>query len=131
MGYSHSHGSVFAGRIMVCVACLLILSVNVYIFRQSDLPLLKVATVGSLVWMIAGALGMCRRKNWGRALVLTILYAGSFGFFIWAIIVLGTADTSLAGGFEPALIATVLYLIISLVLTHSKHVQRLTSRAYE
>jgi hypothetical protein len=25
----------------------------------------------------------------------------------------------------------VLYLIISLVLTHSKHVQRLTSRAYE
>jgi hypothetical protein len=130
------HGNILIGRIMVAVACLLVLWVNLLIFRQASaprhpLPVLKVVTIISLLWMVAGAWGMCRRQNFGRSLVLTILYLGSFAGFIWGIIILGTADTSLAGGLEPTFIATAVYLITGLVLTHSKHVRRLTSRAYE
>jgi hypothetical protein len=134
--HSHLHGSVPIGRIIVVVACLIILAVDLWIFKRAGappnpLPLLQGAVVISLLWTFAGAVGMCRRKAWARSLVLTILYATTFGLFIWGLVVLATADSTLAGGLRPTFIATPVYLIISLVLTHSKHVKRLTSRAYE
>jgi hypothetical protein len=130
------HGNIFVGRVMVVAACLLVLWVNALIFKEASapehpLPVLKVVTVMSLVWMFTGALGVCGRMTWGRPLMLTILYAGSFAAYIWGLIILATADRTLAGGLKATFIATVVYLIMSLVMTHSKHVRRLTSRAYE
>jgi hypothetical protein len=130
------HGSVFVGRVIVVVACLLVLGVNALIFEQASapqhpLPVLKVVTVMTLVWMYTGAFAVCRRMPWGRPLMLTILYAGSFAACLWGLIILATADRTLAGGLKPTFIATVVYFITSLVLTHSRHVRRLTSRAYE
>ena len=130
------HGSVFAGRIIVAVACLLVLWVNVAIYRQAaapphPLPGLQVVAVMSLVWLYAGATAVCWRQNWGRPLMLTVLYAGWLAAFVWGIVILGTADRTLAGGLMPTCIATVVYVIASLTLTYSKHVRRLTSRIYE
>jgi hypothetical protein len=132
----HRHGSVVVGRALVAVSCLLVLWVNALIFKQASdprapLPVLKGVAVITLLWMFAGASALCRRKAWGRTFVLTILYAGTFASFIWGIIILGTADTSLAGGVKPTFVTTGVYLYTSLVLTHSKHVRRLTSRIYE
>jgi hypothetical protein len=132
----HRHGSVFVGRIIVVVACILVLGVNALIFKeacapQHPLPVLKVVAVMTLVWMFVGAFAVCRRMAWGRPLMLTFLYAGSFAACLWGLIILATADRTLAGGLKPTFIATAVYFITSLVLTHSKHVRRLTSRAYE
>jgi hypothetical protein len=135
-GHHRHHGSVFVGRVIVVVACLLVLSVNALIFKQASapqhpLPVLKVVTVMSLVWMFTGAWAVCRRMAWGRPLTLAILYAGTFAACIWGLIILATADRTLADGLQPTFIATAVYFVTSLVLTHSKHVRRLTSRAYE
>lgn len=139
MSYSHHHhrhGVVSLGRAMVVAGCVLILIANGLVFREASapphpLPLLKVITVISLVWMFAGASAMCMRKVWARYLVLTILYAGSLGFFLAGIITVSTNDGVLVGRLRPIFIATAVYLYVSLVLTHSKHVRRLTSRALE
>jgi hypothetical protein len=37
----------------------------------------------------------------------------------------------MVGRLTPIFIATGVYLYVSLVFTHSKHIRRLTSRAYE
>ena len=134
--HHHRHGKVFVGRVMVVVACLLVLWVNGLVFKEAaapphPIPALKVITVISLIWMFTGAWGMCARQAWSRYLVLTILYAGSLGFSLAGIITLATEDGVLVGRMGPIFIAAAVYLYVSLVLTHSKHVRRLTSRAFE
>jgi hypothetical protein len=135
-GRHRHHGNVFVGRVILGVACLLVLSVNALIFQQASapqhpLPVLKVVMVMSLVWMFTGAWAVGRRLTWGRPLMLAILYASALASGVWGLIILATADRTLAGGLKPTFIATAVYFVTSLVLTHSKHVRRLTSRAYE
>jgi len=135
-GGHHHHGRVQVGRAVVMVACVLVLAVNGLIYKQAaapphPLPALQVAAVISLIWMVSGAVGLCLRKSWGRALVLTILYAGAFGFFVAAIISLAAADQQSGLGLKTIFLGIAIYLIVSLVLTHSKHVHRLTSRTWE
>ena len=130
------HGNIVVGRVIIAVACLLVVCVNVLMFKRSVAPpeqlrLLKGLMVISFIWIFTGAWAMCTRRNWGRPLVLTIFYAKTFIYFVLVIIILGAADLTLAGGLKPTFIGMVVYFITSLVLTHSKHVRRLTSRAYE
>jgi hypothetical protein len=130
------NGNIALGRIMVIVVCLLVLWVDTAIFKQASapaypLPALKGAVAVSVLWLLTGAAGTCLRRGWARPMMLTVLYLGSIGSFVWAIIVLGVADRTLAGGFKPTFFAGVVYLIASLVLTNSKHVRRLTSRMFE
>jgi hypothetical protein len=121
---------------MVVVGAILVLGANGLVFNEAAIPLhplpaLKGITVISLLWMFAGAWGTCARKLWARYLMLAILYVGSLGFFLTGIITLAMDDGPLLGRLQPIFIATALYLFVSLVLTHSKHVRRLTSRAWE
>jgi hypothetical protein len=130
------HGNIFVGRGIVVCAFLMILGANGFILKQAaapprPVPGLEVAAVISLIWMFTGAWALCARKNWGRGMILAILYGGTFGLFISAVITVSSADGPLTGQLEPLLIAMPVYLIASLVLTHSRHVRRLTSRAYE
>jgi hypothetical protein len=129
------HGSVSVGRIMVVAGCFLVLVANTLVFKEAavppPLPLLKVIAVMSLVWMFAGAWSMCTRTLWARFMVLIILYAGSLGFFLAGVITMATDDGPLVGRVQSIFIATAVYLYVSLVFTHSKHVRRLTSRAWE
>jgi FtsH-binding integral membrane protein len=81
--------------------------------------------------MFAGAWGMCTRKGWSRVLMLTILYVGSFGLFLTSIITLSTESAPLAGRIASIVVGGAVYMISSLVLTHSRDVKRLTSRALE
>jgi len=134
--HHHHRGSIFVGRIMVAGGCLLVLVANALIFKDasalpSPLPVLKVIAVISLIWIFAGAWGMCTRKVWMRFMVLIILYAGSIGYFLAGIITVSTGDGPLVGRLSSIFIATAVYLYVSLVLTHSRHVHRLTSRAWE
>jgi len=137
MSYSnHHHGSIFAGRIMVVAGCLLLLGANALVFREASaaphpLPPLKGITLISLLWIFAGAWGICTRKGWTRYLVLIILYAGSLGYFLASVITVTTGDGPLVGRLSSIFIATAIYLYVSLVFTHSKHICRLTSRAWE
>jgi hypothetical protein len=130
------HGNIFVGRGMVVSAFLAILAANGVIFKHAaapprPVPGLEVAAVISLIWMFTGTWALCARENWGRGMVLTILYGGTFGLFIAAIITISSAEGPLTGQLEPLLIAMPVYLVTSLILTHSRHVRRLTSRAYE
>jgi len=132
----HHHGNILVGRIVVAVACLLILAANALLFKDAaapihPFPVLEVITVISLLWMFTGAWLMCTRKSVGRFLVLIILYLGSLGFFLTGVIGAATYEPALEGRLKPFFIATAIYLFVSLVLTHSKHVQRLTSRMWE
>jgi hypothetical protein len=139
MGYSHSHhrhGKVSLGRIMVAVAFLLVLAANLLLYKQaaspaSPSPILQLIVIISLLWMFAGAAGMCVRRAWGRVLILTILNAGAFGFFILGMIALTSKDSGFGGLIRFIFIAVAIYAIASLVLTNSRHVRRLTSRALE
>jgi hypothetical protein len=120
---------------MVAAGCLILLVANGLVFKEATaapaLPILQVITVISLLWIVAAAWGVCRRNGWMRYMLLTILYAGSIGFFLTAIITLATVDGPLVGRVGPIFIATAAYIYVSLVFTHSKHVKRLSSRAWE
>jgi len=121
---------------MVAAGCLLILGANFLLFREAQktsppLPILKLISVVSLLWMFTGAYGICTRIVWTRSVVLAILYIGSIGFFVTAVIVASSGDGPLVGHLTPVFIATAVYLYVSLVFTHSKHIRRLSSRAWE
>jgi hypothetical protein len=137
MSYSHRHpGKILHGRAIVAVAAVIILVADWLIFRQAirtPFPFsgLPVAVVISVIWLIAGAVAMGMRFAWGRAMVLAILYTGAIGFFVIAIITISDADGFLAVRLKSLFGTTFIYLVVSLVLTHSKHVRRLTSRAWE
>ena len=139
MGYSHyhhRHGVVSLGRIMVVVAFLLVLAANLLLYKQSaasssSSPLLQEVVIISLVWMFAGAVGLYVRKAWGRVLLLTILNAGAFGLFLLGMVALTSKDNSFGGLIRFIFIAMAVYVIASLVLSNSRHVRRLTSRALE
>jgi hypothetical protein len=139
MGYSHHHhhhGRVSVGRIKVVVVCLLVVAINGWLFKRAAAPpdplqLLEALTVISIPWILAGAWGMCVRKNWGRGLMLAVLYLGSFGCLMtWLAAMVGSSD-SLRARSTPLLAGTVVYALCSIVLTKSRDVRRLTSRALE
>lgn len=135
-GHRHIHGSVTVGRTIVAVGLLPLLWANWIIFEQAlvtpyPMPGMEQMMVISVLWIIVSATALGLRKSWGRYLLLTILYASAFGFFITGVITLATGEAPLAARLKPMMIGTVFYLIVSLVLTHSKHVKRLTSRTWE
>jgi hypothetical protein len=121
---------------MVIVAALIVLAVNAFIYKHAlafpyEPPTMQIAMVIGVVWVVAGSWGICNRKPWGRALVLTILYVGAFWYFITTIIVVADANGPVKNRLAPMVLGTAVYLIIGLILTHSKHVRRLTSRTWE
>jgi len=131
----HHHGRIPVGRAIVAAACLLVVGVNAWLFAEAaapsrPLPMLKLVVIISLVWMFAGAGLLWMRLALGRYLVLTILYAGSLGFFLAGAITECMDDAPLTGRVVPVFVAMAVYLVVSLVLTHSRHVRRLTSRAW-
>ena len=119
----------------MAVACLCIAGANSLLFKDAaaaahPFPKLKIVAVISLLWMVAAAWLLCARAMVGRFLVLFILYAGCLGFFLDGIIRLAM----LAPKFDelwPFFAATAIYFVVSVVVTHSVHVQRLTSRMWE
>jgi len=130
------HGSVSHGRITVVAGCVLLLVANGLIFQDAKspvhpLPGLQIAMAISLIWIYAGAWAMCTRKYWGRYLVLTILNIASISFFLAVLVTLTTENAVLSGRLIPIIIALAIYLCVSGVLTHSRHVRRLTSRIWE
>jgi hypothetical protein len=134
--HHHHHGNVVAGRIMVVAGCIFILFANWLIFKKAAMqarpsPPLELATVVSLLWFFAGASGMIARYPWTRYVTLAMLYVGSIGWFLTAVITFFSDESPLADYLKPFLIATAIYLYVSLVFTHSRHIRRLTSRAYE
>ena len=134
--HHHHHGHVWAGRLMVAIGCVLVLGANFLIFREASLriepsPARRMISVITLLWMFAGAWLMCARMIWGRFLVLFILYAGSLGYFLGGVIGLTAAYPWPLLRVRIFFIASGVYLFISLVLTHSRHVRRLTSRMWE
>jgi hypothetical protein len=134
--HHHHHGSTTVGRTMVVVIGFIVLAANAFIYTRAlafpyPPPTMQVAMIISVVWMVAGAWGLCRRRAWGRALVLTILYAGAFWYFVTAVIVIADANGPVANRLLPMFIGTVVYLVTGLVLTNSKHVRRLSSRTWE
>jgi len=129
-------GSVLVGRIMVAAACLLVLVANGVVFQSAasqphPLPELQLVAVASLAWIFTGAWCMCIRKVWARGLTLSILYAGSLASFLAGVIAGATNEGPLVGHLQPLAISTAIYLFLSLVLTHSRHVRRLTSRIWD
>ena len=134
---SHRHrGNVLVGRIMVVVGSVLALGADALIFKLGSLgphPVtgLKVISVISLVWMLAGAGALCMRLAWGRYLMLIIVSLSAFGFFLTGVITLATKEGALVGKAKPIFAATAVYLLVTLVLMHSRHVRRLTSRTWE
>ncbi len=121
---------------MVVAACLIMLVENGLLFKEGASPLhpvesLKVIAVLSLLWMFTGAWGIFFRKAWGRVLALTILYLCSAGYFLAVIITATSGSGVFVGRLRPIVIATLVYVYLSLVLTHSRHVRRLTSRTWE
>ncbi|HEX4086580.1 MAG TPA: hypothetical protein VHY22_16830 [Chthoniobacteraceae bacterium] len=134
--HHHHHGNVIIGRMMVAAGCLLILVANGLIFKRASahthpMPALELVTVAMLLWFCAGVWGMFTRMPWTRYLTLTILYVGSLGWFLTGVVTFFSDDSPLAGYETSFFVATVIYLYVSLVFTHSRHIQRLTSRAYE
>ena len=131
--HHHHHGNILVGRIIVVVGCLFILVVNALVFKQASglhpMPIVKVIATITLLWMYAGAWLMCTRKIWGRFLVLIILYLGSLGFFLGG--ATGLASSQPQEQVRGCFIAAAIYLFVSLVLTNSRHVHRLTSRMWD
>ncbi len=139
MSYSYSHrhrGNILLGRAIVAAASVIILVADLLIYRQaiktpfafSGLP---ITVIISAIWLVAGAVAMGMRYAWGRAMVLAILYAGASGLFVIAIVTIGAADGSPAIVLKSLFATAFIYLVVSLVLTNSKHVRRLTSRNWE
>ena len=135
--HHHRHGSILVGRIFVAVACLLVLGANLMICKAATSPqfpvpaYVKARLLAGLVWLFAGALAMCMRRGWGRYMALFFVYVETFDFFLSGIVAFNSAEIVPPGMIKAYFIGTAVYLYVALVLTHSKHVQRLTSRAYE
>ena len=138
MGYSsrHHHGDIRVGRIIIAVALLPILAVNWLIFRHDaatpyPVPGMQLAMIIGGLWFVAGAIANGARKAWGHTFILTILYLGMFAFFITVVVVIANAAGPIAPQLKAMIIGITVYLIVTLVLSHSRHVRRLTSRVWE
>jgi hypothetical protein len=134
--HHHHHGSATRGRAMAIVGCLLIIAANAFVFKDArdqarPILFLQLCMAISLIWILAGTWAMCVRLVWGRFFVLTVLYIGTIGFFIATLISITTEGGPLEGRLTPLFIAGVIYLVVSLALTKSRNVRRLTSRAWE
>lgn len=137
MSHSHrNHGNAVVGRITLGVACLLIIGANGLIYWKvaappPQIPVLKILTIITIPWMVAGAWFTNDRATWGRGMMLTILYAGSLGLFMTGIITVTMEDSPLRDRLGPIFIATGVYVVVTLVVTYSKHVRRLTNRTWD
>jgi hypothetical protein len=132
----HHHGSIRIGRIMVVVCCLFIVLADALVFREDKtnaypLPGTQLVIAISLVWLAAGAAGLIMRRPWGRYFLLIVIYIFCVTFFITAIIVVASGEGEVAARLKPLSVTTIIYLVISLVLTQSKNVRRLTSRQWD
>ena len=134
--HRHRHGNPFVGRIIVAVGCLFLLGADLIICKAATRPgtqpdKLSIAIIFLvLVWVYAGAIATCARKVWGRFLMLTLIYIGTLNFFL-SIAILLNSHVVPKDYVKALIFGTVIYLIVSLVLTHSKDVRRLTSRVWE
>ena len=120
----------------MAVATLLILGIDLLIYRQTNLtpfplPDFQVILVVSIIWLIAGAIALCVRKAWGRVMVLTILVAGCLSFFVNIVVVLSDGTPPIAARIKPLSLAIFIYFVAILVISNSKHIRRLTSRTWE
>jgi hypothetical protein len=138
MGHSHHrrHGRVLVGRIEVLIACVLVTPVNAWIFKRAAAPpepvkVLEIIALISVPWILAGAWGLCTRKQWGRGILLGLLYIGSVACLMgWIAGTFGAFD-NLRPCSTPMLCGAVVYSFCALVLSYSRDVRRLTSRALE
>ncbi|MGA3171223.1 MAG: hypothetical protein ABSE62_09425 [Chthoniobacteraceae bacterium] len=134
--HRHRHGNPFVGRIIVAVACLFLLGADLIICKAATRPGAQPDKLGVAItfmllgWIYSGAIATCARKLWGRVLMLTLIYIATIYFFISTVILLNSRV--IPKDYAKALIfGTVIYLVVSLVLTRSKDVRRLTSRVWE
>jgi len=133
----HRHGNIRVGRVMVAAGCLIVAAANGWISWQASRPpdpgkALEILMLITLPWIFAGAWGMVTRQNWGRVMMLAILYVGSLAFFLETMTMLTlNSGAPQSSHIRPMIVGLAAYLIVSLFLTHSKHVRRLTSRALE
>ena len=130
------HGSLAAGRALVVAGCLAVAGANAGVFlsavrRPYPLVLPESAAAIISIWMVAGAIGLCCRKIWGRYFILLILCLGTIGFSLGGILITLGRDEASAGLPEKLFLAVLIYLVVTLVLTYSHHVKRLTSRVWE
>jgi hypothetical protein len=139
MGYSHHHrhhGRVFVGRLLVIIACVLTSAVNGWVIKSAGaqpdpLETVEIIALISIAWIVAGAWVLCMRKSWGRGFMLGLLSIGSFAYGMgWISAMVGGSDPVRAR-MLPFLAATVVYALCTAVLSNSRDVKRLTSRALE
>jgi hypothetical protein len=138
MSYRHrqKHGNIQLGRAVVAVAAFLILGVDWLIYRQDartpfPFPGLQLYIIISIIWFIAGVIGLCMRQPWGRVMALTILSVGALALFATAIMIIGGAEDQMAVRLKPLSAAILIYFVAGLVIAKSKHIRRLTSRTWE
>ena len=132
----HHHGNASAGRVTVGVVCLAVLAANGLIFWKVASPeppilWLKILTLITPPWLLAGGWYATRRAAWGRGMMLIVLYVGTAALFMAAVMTLVSENAPLRGRLGLILAAAAIYLIAGLVVTHSKDIRRLTSRAYD
>ncbi len=145
MSYRHRrhHGNAVVGRIIVAAGCLLLLAADLFVCKAAIFPshpldhdaAIKMhyavaRFLVTLIWVYAGAIAMCLRQPWGRYLMLTIVYIGALDFFFTVVVSLNYEHPS-TGLTGPMIVATIVYVVVSLVITKSRHVRRLTSREWE
>jgi hypothetical protein len=139
MGYSQHHrrhGRVPVGRATVVIACVLVVAINGWMCKSAaalpdPIPTLELLTLISIPWNIAAAWAMYMRKGWGRGMFLFLLYVGTVGYLMtWIAATVEKVDT-LHQRSLPLLVGTCVYVLCTVVLSKSRDVHRLTSRALE
>jgi hypothetical protein len=127
---------VSVGRIKVIIVSVVVAALNGWLCKRAaaqpdPIQTMEILTLIGIPWIVAGAWGLCTRKPWGRALTLGVLYAGSFGTLMAWIAGMTGDPGPLRQRALPLLAGIGVYVVGSLVLTKSRDVRRLTSRALE
>lgn len=130
------HGSVAVGRTIVVAVCLGLSAMNFYLFRAAQLrvhplPMIAVPAVVIFFWMLAGGAALYLRRVWGRYFLLVVLCLGSITFGVGGILITLNQDEIYNGMPEKLFITVAVYTAVTLVLTSSQHVRRLTSRIWD
>jgi hypothetical protein len=133
--HHHRHARVSVGRLKVAIVCVLVLAADGWIFKRAargpEIKAMEVAALIGIPWVLAGAWGLCTRKGWGRALMLGVIYIGSFaGVVTWLAAMTGDPGP-LRDRATPLIAGTGVYAVCGLLLSKSRDVRRLTSRALE
>ena len=135
--HRHHHGNAKVGRIIVAVGCLILLADALYTCKvtvelgDKMTSMTNVSAFVVLIWVYTGAGAMCMRKMWGRFLVLTILYIETLSTFVQGIVAVNDTEGQWALIAKTLFMNSAIYLVVSLVFTHSRHIKRITSRTWE